>query len=41
MFTILLAWINAHYNCGYHLLFLGTVIIDLAVFDTISEFIKK
>ena len=37
MFTILLAWINAAYACGYHGLFIGTVILDVLLIAVFSE----
>ena len=41
MFTIVLAWINAHYNCNYELLFLGTVIVDCCLIDGITGVYKS
>lgn len=41
MITILLAWINAEYNSGYQLLFLGTIIIDMLFIDFLSGLLKK
>jgi len=32
MFTLLLAWINAAYDCGYHYLFIVTALCDVVTF---------
>jgi hypothetical protein len=37
MYTIALAWVNAHYNHDYELLFLGTVVIDIALINAIVK----
>jgi hypothetical protein len=37
MITLGLAWISAHYNENYFLLFLGTVLIDIAIADAIGK----
>ncbi|AHK11610.1 hypothetical protein S140_203 [Shewanella sp. phage 1/40] len=36
MCTLILAFINAKYQHDYGLLFLGTILLDIAILDTIS-----
>ena len=40
MITLILAWINSKYDTGYLTLFVGTVIIDIAIVDVISYILK-
>jgi len=40
MSTIILAWINAHYNYDYEFLFVGTVIIDIKIIESTFRYIE-
>ena len=37
MITLVLVWINAKYKHDYMALFVGTVVIDLAIIDLITK----
>jgi hypothetical protein len=41
MITFLVAWINAKYKAGYELIFVGTVIVDLAIIFAVAEAFKR
>lgn len=40
MFTLLLAWINAHYKWDYELTFGGTVFLDFIFIVSVAELLS-
>ena len=41
MFTVLLALIDAQYNIDFKYLYLGTICIDMSMWDSIGKLFKK
>ncbi|HLD89583.1 MAG TPA: hypothetical protein VI911_00945 [Patescibacteria group bacterium] len=41
MCTVAIAWINAKYRTGYKYLFIGAIMVDIALFETLTAMLDK